>query len=128
MLDTVVVKKPLLTEKSTHLINENNTYTFVVDRRARKDQIKGAIERLYSVKVENVRTITRKPKARAVRLVTGPMHATATPSSMRRAFCRPTSARKFRTVDELVKVMASGLRLENIFPARRRLAAGTTVR
>ncbi len=67
MHDTVVVKKPLLTEKSTHLINEDNTYTFVVDRRARKDQIKGAIERLYSVKVEDVRTITRKAKARRLR-------------------------------------------------------------
>ena len=67
MQDTVVVKKPLLTEKSTHLINESNTYTFVVDRRARKGQIKDSIERLYGVKVENVRTITRKPKSRRLR-------------------------------------------------------------
>ena len=67
MRDTVVIKKPLLTEKSTHLISETNTYTFVVDRRARKDQIKGAVERLYGVKVEDVRTITRKAKQRRLR-------------------------------------------------------------
>jgi len=67
MHDTVIIKKALLTEKSTHLMNENGTYTFIVDGRACKDEIKSAVERLYKVRVESVRTITRKGHRRRMR-------------------------------------------------------------
>ncbi len=53
---TYVIKKPLLTEKSTIGMSEMNIYTFVVDRTASKDQIKAAIEEMYKVKVSSVRT------------------------------------------------------------------------
>jgi large subunit ribosomal protein L23 len=60
-----MIKKPLLTEKATLDSELNNRYAFVVDRRANKLEIKGAIEKLYGVTVENVRTMTYgggKPK------------------------------------------------------------------
>ena len=60
-----MIKKPLLTEKATLDSELNNRYAFVVDRRANKLEIKGAIEELYGVTVENVRTMTYgggKPK------------------------------------------------------------------
>lgn len=67
MHETTIIRKPLLTEKSTHAMGEANTYTFIVDPRASKDEIKDAVERLYKVKVERVRTVTRKGKRRRLR-------------------------------------------------------------
>lgn len=52
-----VIKKPLLTEKATLDSEANNRFAFVVDRRANKLEIKDAVERLYGVTVENVRTM-----------------------------------------------------------------------
>ena len=52
-----MIKKPLLTEKATLDSELNNRYSFVVDKRANKLEIKGAIEKLYGVTVENVRTM-----------------------------------------------------------------------
>jgi large subunit ribosomal protein L23 len=60
-----MIKKPLLTEKATLDGESNQRYAFVVDRRANKLEIKDAIEKLYGVTVENVRTMTYgggKPK------------------------------------------------------------------
>lgn len=52
-----ILKKPVITEKSEKLIESNNTYTFEVDPRATKVDIKKAIETLYDVKVSKVNTI-----------------------------------------------------------------------
>ncbi len=54
-----IIIKPVITEKSMNLLADNK-YTFVVDRRANKTQIKNAIENIFSVKVDNVRTISIK--------------------------------------------------------------------
>lgn len=61
---TNVIIKPLITEKSTHQQNTRNTYAFVVRDGANKPQIKQAVEKLYSVKVKDVRTLNRKGKPR----------------------------------------------------------------
>lgn len=51
-----VLVKPLITEKSS-IANENyNRYGFVVNVKANKYQIKNAVEKLYNVKVLNVKT------------------------------------------------------------------------
>jgi large subunit ribosomal protein L23 len=50
-----LVRRPLVTEKATMLL-ENNQYTFEVDPRATKPQIKAAIEELFEVKVTSVNT------------------------------------------------------------------------
>ncbi len=53
---TEIIKKPLVTEKSSVLGEKTNRYGFVVETRANKNQIKEAVETLYDVKVLNVRT------------------------------------------------------------------------
>ncbi|MBX3365248.1 MAG: 50S ribosomal protein L23 [Phycisphaeraceae bacterium] len=68
MIDsTYVIKKPVLTEKSTAAMNEQGVYTFIVDRRARKDEIKSAVESIYGVRVRDVRTSTLKGEIRRLR-------------------------------------------------------------
>ncbi|HIC98121.1 MAG TPA: 50S ribosomal protein L23 [Pyrodictiaceae archaeon] len=52
-----VIVRPLQTEKAIRLIEQNNTLTFIVDRRANKKQIKEAVEKLFNVKVEKVNTL-----------------------------------------------------------------------
>lgn len=50
-----LVRRPIVTEKATLLL-ENNQYTFEVDPRATKPQVKAAIEELFDVKVIGVNT------------------------------------------------------------------------
>lgn len=62
-----VIVRPLVTEKGTHLVERYNTYLFQVHPQATKSQIKGAVEVLFEVSVEEVRTIKRKGKPRRYR-------------------------------------------------------------
>jgi large subunit ribosomal protein L23 len=55
-----VVKRPLITEKSTWEGTDRNRYAFVVDIHSTKDQIKRAIQDLYNVRVLSVATQIRK--------------------------------------------------------------------
>jgi large subunit ribosomal protein L23 len=64
MINTNVIIKPLVTEKSTHQQQTRNAYTFQVHRDANKPEIKKAVEAIYNVKVLEVRTMTRKGKPR----------------------------------------------------------------
>jgi len=65
--DTEVIKAPLISEKTTFLANVRNAYTFEVDKKADKGQIKAAIEKLYNVKVLDVRTVNVAGKPRRTR-------------------------------------------------------------
>lgn len=56
-----VVLRPIITEKSTSNI-ENATYTFEVDSRMNKYQVRDAIEKLYNVEVADVRIMNYKGK------------------------------------------------------------------
>jgi large subunit ribosomal protein L23 len=51
-----VLKRPLITEKSTQMKESMRTVAFQVDRSATKNEIKRAVETLFKVKVESVRT------------------------------------------------------------------------
>ncbi len=53
-----IIKKPIITEKATMDSEMNNRFTFVVDRRANKIEIKKAVENMYGVSIEKVRTMT----------------------------------------------------------------------
>ena len=66
MLPTDVIRKPLITEKAT-AASEANRYSFAVDRRATKTDIKNAVEALYKVRVLGVSGINRKRRDRAYR-------------------------------------------------------------
>jgi large subunit ribosomal protein L23 len=52
-----VVRYPLLSEDAVTLLEAENKITFIVDARSDKHDIKRAIEELYEVKVEQVRTL-----------------------------------------------------------------------
>jgi large subunit ribosomal protein L23 len=54
---------PVVSEKSYGLLDEGK-YTFIVDPRANKTEIKIAVEQVFSVKVDSVNTINRKGKTR----------------------------------------------------------------
>jgi large subunit ribosomal protein L23 len=64
MDDINIIIKPLVTEKSTHQQTTRNAYAFQVEQHANKQQIKRAIEKIYAVKVIDVRTMNRKGKPR----------------------------------------------------------------
>jgi len=57
---TTVIKKPLVTEKTTFSAGTNNRFAFEVDKRANKGQIKRAVEEIYGVRVLSVATQVRK--------------------------------------------------------------------
>ncbi len=63
-----ILKKPLITEKATLMRETANTVAFEVDRKANKKQVKDAVEKLFKVKVVDVRTmvIPGKPKRRGM--------------------------------------------------------------
>ncbi len=66
-----VIKAPLLTEKLDTLREEQTTYAFKVDRRANKHEVKAAIEKLFKVHVEDVRTIVVRGKNKRVGMGVG---------------------------------------------------------
>jgi large subunit ribosomal protein L23 len=68
MRSTTIIRKPLITEKATYASGEFNRFSFAVDTRADKQQIKKAIEELYNVRVLSVATQNRKGKSRMTRL------------------------------------------------------------
>jgi large subunit ribosomal protein L23 len=58
-----VLKRPLVTEKTTYL-RDLNQYAFEVDTRANKDQVKQAVEQIFKVDVVSVRVINQSAKRR----------------------------------------------------------------
>lgn len=61
-----VIRKPVITEKST-LLGEHNAVTFKVRPDATKRQIKAAVEALFGVKVKAVNTLVTKGKTKRFR-------------------------------------------------------------
>ena len=61
-----IIRRPIITEKSTMLRNRNHEVCFEVDPRANKTEIKKAVEHLFKVRVESVRTLKKIGKMRRV--------------------------------------------------------------
>ena len=57
MNTTDVLKRPLITEKATLLKESANAVCFAVDSRANKNEIQDAVEKLFKVKVVDVKTM-----------------------------------------------------------------------
>ena len=72
------IKRPLVTEKGTYVMNEQGRYTFEVDPHASKTDIATAVESLYKVKVEKVNTLTRRGKFRRMKFGLTQMSCTKT--------------------------------------------------
>lgn len=60
-----VLRRPLITEKNTRLMEENNQYSFEVDPDANKPQIRDAVEKTFNVRVKAVNTLNVKPKPKS---------------------------------------------------------------
>jgi large subunit ribosomal protein L23 len=55
-LEKVIIRIHM-SEKANRLLEEENTLTLIVDRRATRHQVKKAVEEIYGVKVAEVRTL-----------------------------------------------------------------------
>ena len=60
-----VLIKPILSEKANKQTEKMNRYSFVVDRKANKLEIKKAVELFYGVQVEEVNTMVMPSKLKA---------------------------------------------------------------
>ncbi|MBW2630214.1 MAG: 50S ribosomal protein L23 [Deltaproteobacteria bacterium] len=66
-----VIRKPLVTEKSTIARDEENKHLFEVDRRATKIEIRNAVEKIFKVQVVNVHTMNMTGKKKRLGRITG---------------------------------------------------------
>lgn len=66
-----VIIRPVISEKSYNLIEMEDQYTFEVDRRANKNQIRNAIEVAFDVRVARVNTVNVKSKPKRQGLTSG---------------------------------------------------------
>jgi large subunit ribosomal protein L23 len=66
-----IILAPVVSEKSYDLIEKQNTYTFLVDPRAHKTEIRDAIEEIFEVKVLSVNTMNRRGKRKRTGYVIG---------------------------------------------------------
>lgn len=60
-----VIKRPIITEKTSDLMSQNK-YTFAVDKKANKTEVKYAVKELFNVEVEKVNIMNVRPKRRRV--------------------------------------------------------------
>ncbi|MBI2545586.1 50S ribosomal protein L23 [Candidatus Woesearchaeota archaeon] len=60
-----IIKYPLTTEKSIRLMESENKLVFVVDKKAKKLEIKAALESMFKVKIEAVNTQLQHGEKRA---------------------------------------------------------------
>ena len=66
-----IIIRPVISEKSYNLIESDGQYTFQVDRRANKNQIKRAVENAFDVSVTKVNTVNVKSKPKRQGLTRG---------------------------------------------------------
>jgi large subunit ribosomal protein L23 len=66
MIPHEILRKPLVTEKSMAR-QQQATYTFIVAIHANKAEVRQAIEKIYNVKVEHVRTVRVKGKLKRMK-------------------------------------------------------------
>ncbi len=67
-----IIRRPILSEKSTFAMNDQARYTFEVDPRATKSEIKAAIEKIYKVKVAGLNTTIRQGRERTTKFGVSP--------------------------------------------------------
>nr|WCH56162.1 ribosomal protein L23 [Calliblepharis sp.] len=60
-----IIKYPIITDKSTQLLEENQ-YSFAVDKQANKKEIKQAIEYIFDVKIKQINTCNKHAKKKRI--------------------------------------------------------------
>ncbi len=86
-----VIIRPVISEKSYEMISENK-YTFVVDPRANKTQIRQAVEAIFAVRVLSVNTLNPGSLRVAVALTDSPAPTSATSVVLKLALPEPSVA------------------------------------
>ena len=71
-----IIFEPVVSEKSYDLVNQNNTYSFIVDPRSNKTEIRQAIESIFEVRVVSVSTMNRQGKRKRTGATIGRRKAT----------------------------------------------------
>jgi large subunit ribosomal protein L23 len=66
-----ILKAPVVSEKSARLQEQHNQYVFEVARTASKTDVKAAVEKLFSVKVDDVTVVNIKGKRKSFRFQPG---------------------------------------------------------
>ncbi|QGJ71274.1 50S ribosomal protein L23 [Planctomycetales bacterium 10988] len=66
-----IILRPIITEKTMHRSQRDNAYTFEVSSLATKDDIRGAVESMFEVKVAKIATQNRRGKSRRVKFRMG---------------------------------------------------------
>jgi large subunit ribosomal protein L23 len=66
-----VIKRPVITEKGSAAMERDGAYSFEVDRRANKIEVKKAVEEAFKVTVVKVNVLTSRGKSKRVRWQTG---------------------------------------------------------
>ena len=66
-----IIFEPVVSEKSYDLVADYNTYTFIVDPRSNKTEIKQAVESIFDVTVTKVNTMNRKGKHKRTGWIVG---------------------------------------------------------
>ena len=71
MLDaTQILKRPIITEKTTWEAGSRNRYAFEIHKDATKPQVAASVAKLYGVRVESVATMNRKGHAKRTKFGT----------------------------------------------------------
>ncbi|MEO1628859.1 MAG: 50S ribosomal protein L23 [Bacteroidota bacterium] len=65
MAQKTILVKPVITEKADKLTEDFGQYSFIVHRRAKKIEIKNAVEQMYSVNVASVNTMVMPSKLKS---------------------------------------------------------------
>lgn len=65
-----IIRKPIITEKSMSEMSEGK-YTFAVDKKANKTEIKNALEKIFDIKIEKVNTMNVQGKMKRMGANTG---------------------------------------------------------
>lgn len=71
MIPQQIIVRPLVTEKTTDLQADHNQFAFEVAKHANKIEIRKAVESLFDVRVEGVRTMNYRGKTRRVGRIPG---------------------------------------------------------
>lgn len=90
-----IIKKIIRTEKTTDLKDKSNIYTFFVDKKATKKQIKDEIEKHFNVNVENVNTYLLRGKFRRFGRFAGRS------PTLKKAYVKLKKGYEIRTIEEV---------------------------
>lgn len=94
-MPTVIVRKPIITEKSVAEAQEKNIYLFEVNPRANKHQISAEVEKMYAVTVQSVRTVMQSAKKKR----TGKKRVVRFTTPKKKAFVHVKAGQKITVFD-----------------------------